>query len=291
VPLAVKEALEAEAAGAAPGDAPPEALRFPLACGPPRAALDAEGAPSTVVDVVYAAKVVAAAASDARLKAFLVGLALAHVGAKHGWTLDARYKLPRRRYMDEPVRPQRVRDDAAGGARIQELPSSAKPSAPTQPMAKAASGPAPAASPLFAKAPAVAPQVVPPAAASAFSVEFEGRPCTALLCRTPLPAALAAMAAPPLRLALSRRALTLHATSAGGAALASLPLPFEVDAPRASAWLERDPGGGGVHLAARLPVLPYGDAARDAAQRPKGAAGVGAIDLAASQYLELIDDD
>ena len=283
----MKEALEAEAAGAAPGDAPPEALRFPLACGAPRAALDAEGAPSTVVDVVYAAKVVAAAASDARLKAFLVGLALAHVGAKHGWTLDARYKLPRRRYMDEPVRPQRVRDDAAGGARIQELPSNGKPSAPTSP--KAASKPAPAASPLFAKPAAAVAPAAPPVAASAFSVEYEGRPCGALLCRTPLPAALAAAATPPLRLALSRRALTLHATSAGGAPLASLPLPFEVDAPRASAWLERAPGG--VHLAVRLPVRPYGDAARDAAQRPKGASGAGAIDLASSHYLELIDDD
>ena len=295
VPLAVKEALEAEAAGAPEGAPPPAPLRFPLACGEPRAAQDAEGAPCTVVDVVYAAKAVAAAAGDAKLKAFLIGLALAHVGGKHGLSLDARYKLPRRRYMDEPVRPQRVRDDTAG-PRIRELPDDSggkSVATKAQPQPAAAAAAKASASPLFAKA---APRATPPpaaaaAAASGFSVEFEGRPCAALLCHAPLPPALAAAArsggggdAPPVRLALSRRALEARACAPGGGAaiFASLPLPYEVDARRATAWLEAAPGG--VALVARLPVRPYGDVARDAAARPSAA-----IDLSSARYLELID--
>jgi len=289
VPLAVKEALEAEAAGAAPGSDPPAALRFPLACGPPRAACDAEGAPSTVVDVVFAAKVAAAAAADVRLKAFLIGLALAHVGAKHAMTLDARYKLPRRRYMDEPVRAQRVRDDAAAAPpRIRELtPSDAEAEAPPEAAKQRGS-----ASPLFAKAVPPAPPA-PPAGVVPFALSFEGRPCAALLCRAALPpplAAACAAAAPPLRVALQRGCLQLlHAASsaqnsnAEGAVVASCALPFEVHAARATAWLERAPDGG-VALLARLPVRSYEDCARDAAARPKGA-----LDLSGARYLELID--
>ena len=114
-----------------------------------------------------------------------------------------------------------------------------------------------------------------------FSVEYEGRPCTALLCRAPLPPALAAAArsAGDAALRLSLRRGALEATAADGKRLASLPLPFELDAPRATAWLEAVPAGG-VALVVRLPVRPYGDAARDAVARPSAA-----IDLSSARYL------
>jgi hypothetical protein len=319
VPLAVKEALEAEAS-ASPGDAPPAALRLPLACGPPRAARDAEGAAATVLDVVYAADVLAAAATDVRLKAFLIGTALSHAGAKHGWALDAKYKLPRRRYMDEPVRAQRVRADGAGGAAplICELPAEAPsgggaaaaagaaaeapsfplrvaPAAPRPAPAAAAAGAKPAAQrpaagiPAAAAAAAAAAGGAPAAAEGAYSLSFEGRPCAALLVRVPLPAAAARDNGALLRATLRRGELTVEAPPAA-APLAAVPLPFECDARTATAWLE--PAGPSdaparVTLCARLPVLPYADVAAAAARAASAAKG--ALDLSAAAYLELID--
>jgi hypothetical protein len=252
VPLAVKEALERETS-ASPGEPPPAALRLPLACGPPRAAVDSEGAPSTVVDVVYAADVAKAAVSDVRLKAFVIGTALSHVGAKHGWALDEKYKLPRRKYFDEPVRAQRVRADGAGGAgpKITELPSDddAAAQAPsvapprTQPRAtiteveeeepsfalRVAPAPKPAAGKAAAPAPAAAPRtpaavVAAPAAAAAaaggasaaHTLSFEGRPCAAMLARVALPPSAAARSA-DVRATLRRGELLLELPPPRGA--------------------------------------------------------------------------
>jgi hypothetical protein len=278
VPLAVKEALEREAT-ASPGEPPPAALRLPLACGAPRAASDSEGAPATVVDVVYAADVAAAAISDVRLKAFVIGTALSHVGAKHGWALDEKYKLPRRKYFDEPVRAQRVRADGAGGVgpKITELPSDDAAQAPqaapraqlrasiteveeeekpsfalrVAPAAKpAAAGKAPAA-PAAAPRTPVAASTAPAAASAggasaAHTLSFEGRPCAAMLARVALPPAAAARSA-DVRATLRRRELLLELPPPRGAPvgapatrIAAVPLPFEADARTASAWLAEE---------------------------------------------------
>ncbi len=320
VPLAVKEALEKEA-DASPGDAPPAALRLPLACGAPRSALDAEGGGATVVDVVYSADVAAAAAGDVRLKAFLVGSALAHVGAKHGWQLDAKYKLPRRRYFDEPVRPQRVRADGAGGAapRITELPAGGAPAPPAPAQADDADAPsfalrvaparpaaakAAAAKPFSFAAPAAAPAAASASATSAatHTLEFEGRPCAALLVRVPLPASAAADGGAAARATLRRGELRVAATADAASPLAAVPLPFEVDAARASAWVEEAAppqapqtpqtphAPPALVLCVRLPVRAYREVAHAAAAAASSTAGAGkgALDLSAASYLELI---
>ena len=261
VPLAVKEALEAADDGAV-------ALRLPLSSGAPREAADESGGEAvTVLDVVFAEAVVAASHSDARLKSFLVGTLLAHAAAKHGWALDPQYKLPRRKVFDGPPRVQRVRA-APRAPLVAELPAAERDDEPPS-FALRFETAAPPAAPAAAQEPASAPAV---------ALEFQGRPVEVMLLRLPLPRAAAACA----RLQLSRDELRLQGLA--GACLATVPLPFEVDAHAATAWLEEEEqAGGALLLRARLPVLPYSQAVRAAQGR------LGAQHLSSDAYLELID--
>ncbi|GFR50651.1 hypothetical protein Agub_g12900 [Astrephomene gubernaculifera] len=110
---------DAAAATMTPGEV--EALRFPLAAGPPRADTDRKGAPCTVIDVVFNADVVRVAAGARKLKALLIEVATGWVGSKLGAELDPRYKLPKMRYKGEVVASQRIRADDKRKKLVTEL--------------------------------------------------------------------------------------------------------------------------------------------------------------------------
>ena len=270
VPLSVKEALAAEAANPAAG-APPEVLRLPLACGAAREAPDAQGALCSVCDCVFNADALAASEGDSALRLLVCKLAIAAAGHKHGWELDEQYKLPKRRYIDEPVRPQRIRLDTA--PRIAELPS------PPPPVPVPACRPAPKLSSVPPPAGLLDP-AKQGAAAGALSqpvLIFEGCPCDTLLAKVPLPCT--ACTATLLR-------GCLQVQGAPGMAPISLALPFEVEASSARAWLEQPSSADApalIILQARLRVLPYTELL---ALGPGGSKG--ALDIASAPFLELI---
>jgi hypothetical protein len=244
------------------------AVRLPLSCGTPRqlsAETEAGAAETvTVLDVVFAEVALNASARDPRLKALLCDTALRQVCAKHGWSLDPQYKLPRRRvYGPLPLPPQRVQV-APEKPLISELP-------PPPPQQDAPSFPLR----LSPRSPLVQP--LPPPPPPPPSLSFEGTPAAWMLARMPLPLGCS----PRLMLLRGRLAL---ADADCGDSISELALPFESEADGASAWVEE--GDGGRAVVARLPVLPYATAA-PRLQRHGGAVK-GALDIGAASYLELI---
>ncbi|KXZ46064.1 hypothetical protein GPECTOR_47g339 [Gonium pectorale] len=115
------QGADGDAAAAAMSAGELEALRFPLAAGPPRPDADRQGQPCSVADVVFNTDVVRAAAAARRLKALLIEIAMGHVGSKLGLSLDERYKLPKMRYKGEVVASQRIRADDKRKKLVTEL--------------------------------------------------------------------------------------------------------------------------------------------------------------------------
>ncbi|KAG2484901.1 hypothetical protein HYH03_016287 [Edaphochlamys debaryana] len=118
--LQTSDGPDASAAALAPSEV--EALRFPLACGPPRVDADRKGATATSIDVVFNEDILRAAQAARRLKVFVIEMCLGWVAKKLGAELDPRYKLPKMRYKGEVVATQRIRADDKRKALVTVLP-------------------------------------------------------------------------------------------------------------------------------------------------------------------------
>ncbi|KAG2449264.1 hypothetical protein HYH02_005421 [Chlamydomonas schloesseri] len=251
---------DAGAANMSPGEV--EALRFPLACGPPRPDTDRKGAACTAIDVVFNSDVVRAAATARKLKAMIIEVSLGWVGNKLGGELDPRYKLPKMRYKGEVVASQRIRADDKRKKLVTELrdvdeePSFAlrTKKAPTPPPVLA-QAPTPAASAVpstlvtssspaqqaagqnQSSSPAAAPSVTP-----TYKVEYEGRPVQWVQVTVDIPPsaspAVAAQHTQGVSVDLCGRSLYVRAGP--GSPELHVPLQFAVSAEGASAtWQQQ----------------------------------------------------
>ena len=287
VPLAVKEAMEAQAEG----DVAP--VRYPLSCGAVRDFAEDDGSSTAVVDVVFNDTVARGADAYPALKSQVVQLALSAVAAKTGWVLDPQVKLPRRKCYDAPPRQQRVQKDREQAPLVAELPrekSQALP-APEEPPsfplrfepATPPAAPRPG-KPAGAGGGATASPSHPPPAMGIMvhPLQYDrpepGQPVEAVTLRVVTPARYSG------QLAVSVSPSLFCVLDASGAHLATIPLPgFEVDAAAATAWVESDAGSTAerptVALCSRVPVLAYATAAKALAH---------ATDVSPDSYLDLV---
>ena len=289
VPLAVKEAMEAQAGG----DAAP--VRYPLSCGAARDFTDDDGSSVAVVDVVFNDTVARGADTYPALKSQVIQLALSAVAAKTGWVLDPQVKLPRRKCYDAPPRPQRVQKDSDKAPLVAEL---ARPQAHAEPtpveppsfplrvapltppaapkQAKPADGAGNSGAGAVASPPPALGVTVHPLL---FDRTAPGTPVEAVTVRVVTPARYSGQ----LAVSVSPAALSLRDASTG-AHLATVPMPgLELDAAAGAAWVESDAESTAerptVALCARLPVVSYQDAAQAMAR---------AADVSPDAYLDLV---
>ncbi len=182
------------AAEAALADA--EALRFPMSVGSLRDDADKRGGACGVVDVVVSDQVAAAAGAHRPFKAFLIDLILGHVGKKHGLELDLKYKLPKMGYKGGAApEPQRIKMEkkplvrevtkGGGGGGGSSGSGSKAPPAGAGGKGAAAAGTG-GGGQLPASGGAGAPGQL------RYSLDFEGRPVTAVEVTVQLPAGWAA---------------------------------------------------------------------------------------------------
>ncbi|KAG2433462.1 hypothetical protein HXX76_008519 [Chlamydomonas incerta] len=314
---------DAGAANMSPGEV--EALRFPLACGAPRADTDRKGLPCTAIDVVFNSDVVRAAAAARKLKAMLIEMSLGWVGNKLGGELDSRYKLPKMRYKGEVVASQRIRADDRRKKLVTELrdvdeePSFAlrTKKAPVPPPV-VAQGPAPLAA---AAAPASGTErnadkqsaggagpasnqypnsgaAAGPSAAPTYGVQYEGRPVQWVQVTVDLPATgspSSAAAEQPVGTSVEVCGRSIYIRVGSGAPELHVPLQFGVSAEGASAtWKQQQPsaGGGkaagsqpGHQLVVRLPYRGLNDYLADA--RAQAPLAFGQLSFASKALLEL----
>eukprot|EP00850_Spirogloea_muscicola_P018199 SM000164S02261 [mRNA] locus=s164:131469:134329:- [translate_table: standard] len=79
-----------------------EGVQIPIACGDLERSTDKSGQPCVVVDVVINSGVLSHTLRDARLKLFLIDVALSFLARHHQLTFDGAYSLPNIRYKGEP---------------------------------------------------------------------------------------------------------------------------------------------------------------------------------------------
>jgi hypothetical protein len=284
VPLAVKEAMEAQAGR----DVAP--VRYPLSCGAVRDFSEDDGSSAAVVDVVFNDTVARGADAYPALKSQVVQLALSAVAAKTGWTLDPQVKLPRRKCYDAPPRQQRVQKDREQAPLVAELPRE-RPQAlpppeepPSFPLRFEPATPPAAPRPGKSAGAGTSHSHLPPAmGVTVHPLQFDrpapGQPVEAVTLRVVTPARFSG------QLAVSVSPSLLCVRDASGAHLATIPMPgFEVDAAAATAWVESDAADSTaerptVALCARVPVVAYEAAAKALAR---------AADVSPDTYLDLV---
>eukprot|EP00850_Spirogloea_muscicola_P016531 SM000134S26974 [mRNA] locus=s134:309046:311885:- [translate_table: standard] len=265
-----------------------EGVQIPIACGDLDRSTDKSGQPCVVVDVVINSGVLSHTLRDARLKLFLIDVALSFLARHHQLTFDGAYSLPNLKYKGEPkkvgaqpliaefadpkaqkletlqVSPQRAKrqerglggrpvEDSKGKAAMSSvLPETQarQPPATTSPAVHEATGQLENRQQGPASA---ASSVGAPMQTLKHVVEYVGRPVEQILIRVALPH--------------SKGLQDVMVTLVGTSLLVDIVeysrlevgLLFHIDVARARAMLDDSEGG----VVLTLPLKPYADAVKD----------------------------
>lgn len=287
-----------EDAGASMSSHEVEALRFPLACGPPRLDTDKKGAPCTSIDIIVNTDVLRAAQAARRLKHFLVQTFLGWAGKKLAAELDEKFKLPKMRYKGEVVASQRIRADDKKKPLVSELkdveeapsfplrPTKAPAQLPSRVQEQRQSATAMETSTGAAVKPLGAAGDAGPSGGStmhpAYKLEFEGRPAAWAV--VTVEATMPAGAGWQGGWGVEACGTSVHVSGWGGPGQGELlvQLPFAVSGPEAGASAMVDATG---RLQVRLPYRPLDAHIGD--MRRSMPLPFGGVQLASNSYLEL----